>query len=312
MARPLRIEFPGALYHVTARGDRRERIYTSDVDRGRFLELLAREVGQQHWLLYAYCLMDNHYHLLVETPEANLVRGMRRLNGAYTQWFNRRHGLVGHVLQGRYKAILVEKDSHLLELARYVVLNPVRANAVREPVSYAWSSYRATLGAAPCPAWLSAAQLLAWFSTDACSARNAYLRFVAEGTDAPAPWTGLREQIYLGSEAFLRFATRASPPARAAGIPRGQLQPLRPTADAVLDSVARAHAIPRLAALSGKHPQAFKHAVYLLRRQANLALAEVGRLAGVSTARVSQIQHEIEAGAPAPALKAMLRELEIE
>jgi REP element-mobilizing transposase RayT len=160
MARPLRIEYPGALYHVTARGDRREPIYAGDRDRQEFLELLAREVRQQHWLLYAYCLMDNHYHLLLETPEPNLVQGMRRLNGAYAQWFNRRHGFVGHVLQGRYKAILVERDSHLLELARYVVLNPVRANTAREPACYAWSSYRATAGAAACPGWLPAARRL--------------------------------------------------------------------------------------------------------------------------------------------------------
>jgi putative transposase len=101
MARPLRLEFSGAVYHVTARGDRREAIFLDDQDRQRFLGLLGREIGQQNWLLYAYCLMSNHYHLLLETPEANLARGMRRLNGVYTQGFNRRYGLSGHVLQGR-------------------------------------------------------------------------------------------------------------------------------------------------------------------------------------------------------------------
>lgn len=131
MTRPLRLEFPGAVYHLTARGDRRGDIFLDDTDRQTFLRLLEKEVRQQAWRLFAYCLMSNHYHLLVETPDGNLVAGMRRLNGAYTQAFNRRHGRVGHVLQGRYKSIVVDRDAYLLELARYIVLNPVRANMVK-------------------------------------------------------------------------------------------------------------------------------------------------------------------------------------
>jgi len=127
MARPLRLEFAGSLYHVTSRGDHREKIYLDDEDRRTFLDLLGKEILQQHWLCYAYRLMDNHYHVLIETPEPNLVRGMRRLNGVYTQSLNRRHGRVGHVFQGRYKAILVDKENYLLELCRYIVLNPTPA-----------------------------------------------------------------------------------------------------------------------------------------------------------------------------------------
>ena len=130
MARPLRLEFPGAVYHITARGNARQPIALDDTDRERYVEVLGREVSQQNWQCYAWCLMDNHYHLLIETPEGNLVHGMRRLNQVYTQGFNRRHGRVGHVLQGRYKSIVVEKESHLLELCRYVVLNPLRARMV--------------------------------------------------------------------------------------------------------------------------------------------------------------------------------------
>ena len=126
MTRPLRLEYAGALYHLTARGNAQAAIYLEDSDRHLFLELLGKEVKQQRWVCYAYCLMDNHYHLLIETPEANLVSGMRRLNGVYTQAFNRRHQRVGHVFQGRYKSILVDKDSYLQELCRYIVLNPVR------------------------------------------------------------------------------------------------------------------------------------------------------------------------------------------
>ncbi|MGH7801397.1 MAG: transposase, partial [Thermodesulfobacteriota bacterium] len=107
MARPLRLEFPGALYHITSRGNARQEIFLSDDDRTSFLNLLGREVEQQRWRCHAYCLMSNHYHIMIETPEGNLVLGMRRLNGAYSQEFNRRHGRVGHLFQGRYKSIIV-------------------------------------------------------------------------------------------------------------------------------------------------------------------------------------------------------------
>ncbi len=122
MARPLRLEFTGALYHITSRGDRHEDIYEDDADRKAFTSVLGNVCKTYNWVCHAYCLMSNHYHLLIETPDANLSRGMRQLNGVYTQTFNRAHGQAGHVFQGRYKAVLVEKDSYLLELSRYIVL----------------------------------------------------------------------------------------------------------------------------------------------------------------------------------------------
>ena len=146
MARPLRIEFEGALYHVTSRGDERRDIFLDDADREAFLQILGDVVRRFAWRCHAYCLMGNHYHLLIETPNANLSRGMRHLNGVYTKRFNRTHERVGHVMQGRYKSILVDKDEYLLELARYVVLNPVRAGVVRSARDWKWSSYRATAG----------------------------------------------------------------------------------------------------------------------------------------------------------------------
>lgn len=146
MARPLRLEFVGALYHVTSRGDRREPIYEGDEDRSAFLSVLSSVVDRFNWLVHAYCLMDNHYHLLIAMPDGNLAKGMRQLNGVYTQYGNRRHGRVGHLFQGRYKAILVQKESYLLEVSRYIVLNPVRARMVRSAGDWAWSSYRATAG----------------------------------------------------------------------------------------------------------------------------------------------------------------------
>lgn len=160
MARTLRLEFEGALYHITSRGNRRETIYETPDDRERFLEILGGVREKYNWLCHAYCLMGNHYHLLIETPEANLSKGMRQLNGVYTQCFNKAHARVGHVFQGRYKAILVEKETYLLELARYIVLNPVRAGMVSSPSEWPWSSYRATAGEIPPLDYLSTDWLL--------------------------------------------------------------------------------------------------------------------------------------------------------
>jgi len=203
MARPLRIEFPGALYHVTSRGNARQDIALDDEDRAAFLAVLAEVRARFAWLVHAYCLMGNHYHLLVETPEANLSRGMRQLNGVYTQRFNRRHGRVGHVFQGRYKAILVERESYLLELCRYVVLNPLRAGMVGKPGDYRWSSYRATVGREPAPAFLTTDWVLAQFARRRVQAQEAYRAFVAAGTGRASPWSDLAGQAFLGGEDFV-------------------------------------------------------------------------------------------------------------
>ena len=203
MARPLRFEFPGAIYHVTARGNARNVIFIDDEDRGLFLDCLGEVVARFGWRCHAYCLMDNHYHLLFETPEANLSRGMRQLNGVYTQRFNRRHGRVGHVFQGRFKAIVVDRDSYLLELCRYVVLNPIRAGVIKKIERYAWSNYPATMGLAERPAWLETDWVLGQFAKTRAVARRRYAEFVAEGGSLPSPWSAVRGQALLGSEAFV-------------------------------------------------------------------------------------------------------------
>ena len=203
MARPLRIEYAGALYHVTARGDRQEAIYLADEDRQLFLGLLSEVAERYNWLIHAYCLMDNHYHLLVETPDANLSKGMRQLNGVYTQVSNRIHNRVGHVFQGRYKAILVQKESYLLELARYIVLNPVRARRVRQAKNWPWSSYLATAGLMVAPDYLTTEWILAAFGKRKSRAQQKYQEFVAEGKGQPAPWEQLRNQVFLGTEQFV-------------------------------------------------------------------------------------------------------------
>ncbi|MDA3913807.1 transposase [Oleiagrimonas sp.] len=203
MARPLRLEFAGALYHVTARGDRRESIYEDDTDRRDFLQVLGAVVKRFNWCLHAYCLMDNHYHLLVETPDGNLSKGMRQLNGVFTQHSNRRHHRIGHLFQGRFKAILVQKEAYLLELARYIVLNPVRARMVRRAGDWPWSSYRATVGASAATAGLSSDWILSAFGAKRAQATRAYQSFVDLGRDQPSPWEQLRNQVMLGNDTFV-------------------------------------------------------------------------------------------------------------
>jgi REP element-mobilizing transposase RayT len=207
MARPLRIEYAGAIYHVTSRGDRQENIFHDDQDRTTWLEIFARVCSRFNWRCHAWCLMDNHYHILIETPEGNLSAGMRQLNGVYTQKSNRRHGQVGHVFQGRYKAILVEKDSYLLELSRYVILNPVRAGMVEDPGEWPWSSHLAMTGRATAPEWLETDWLLSCFSRQRKRAIAKYEDFVRAGVGLPPVWNELKHQIFLGGEVFVSSIT---------------------------------------------------------------------------------------------------------
>jgi putative transposase len=181
MSRPLRLEFAGALYHITSRGNGRNLIYFQDDDFELFLQSLANVCERYNWVVHAYCLMSNHYHLLVETPDANLSQGMRQLNGVFTQSMNRKHHRVGHLFQGRYKAILVDKDAYLLELCRYIVLNPVRANMVSTPEEWPWSSWHRMLGNVKSPVWLSTGTLLVQFAKNRQDAIQSYIDFVKSG-----------------------------------------------------------------------------------------------------------------------------------
>lgn len=228
MARPLRLQFAGALYHVTSRGNGRADIYFSEADRLAWLSVLAQTCARFNWRVHAWCQMSNHYHMLVETPEANLSEGMRQLNGVYTQHVNRVHRRVGHVFQGRFKAVLVERESHLLEVARYVVLNPVRAGMVADAGEWPWSSHACMRGLQPAPAWLEVDALLLAFGRDRARAVSAYEDFVRAGVGLPPLWEGLRGQVYLGSEAFVArmqgLAEQQGGPLQE--VPRLQVRPL--------------------------------------------------------------------------------------
>jgi REP element-mobilizing transposase RayT len=204
MPRSPRIEYPGAIYHITSRGNRKENIYLSDNDKYNFLMLLGKTCGRCDWICHAYCLMNNHYHLLLETPFGNLAKGMQHLNGVYTQQFNKKYNHVGHVFQGRYKSILVEKDSYLLELARYIVLNPVRANLVSNASEWKWSSYSATCGEITAPSWLTVNWIQDLFKSHHGVSLSKYKQFIHEGLIVDSPWKHLKKQVYLGSDSFVR------------------------------------------------------------------------------------------------------------
>ncbi|GBE06379.1 MAG TPA: helix-turn-helix domain-containing protein [Nitrospirae bacterium] len=203
MARPLRIEYEGAVYHITSRGNARQSIFRDNQDRESFLATIEKVKKRYNWLCPAYCLMDNHYHLIIETPEGNLSHGMRQLNGTYTQSFNKRHKRVGHIFQGRYKAILIQKDSHLLEACRYVVLNPVRSKTVRRPYAWKWSSYKGTVGLSKPHPCLTTDWVLGQFAKRKWQARRAYREFVMAGIGSERIWNNVQGQSILGKEDFV-------------------------------------------------------------------------------------------------------------
>ena len=241
MARPLRCEYPGAYYHVTARGNDRTLIFRGRADYEAFLAAFELVIERYRWVCHAYCLMGNHYHLLLQTREANLAVGMRQLNGVYAQGFNRRHGRVGHVFEGRYAAILVETERYLLSLARYILRNPSTAGLCTQPGEWLWSSYRALLGQAPCPPLLECSLLLGGSGEQVKAQRAALARFIEDG-EGPAPWTELKG-TFLGSDRFARAMGRR---ATSNEIPRRQRDPVRPELRALLRTgsgaeIARAH-----------------------------------------------------------------------
>jgi putative transposase len=240
MSRPLRLEYPGATYHVTSRGNRKQDIFRDDLDRNRFLDLVAEAVRCSAWIVTAYVLMSNHFHFVIRLTEANLGRGMRWLKGEYARHFNRRYGLVGHLFQRRYDAPLVDEENYMLEVHRYVVLNPIRAGMVAEPGDCQWSSYRATAGDVEAPPWLAVENVLSLFAPDREIARSLYRRFVDDGIGIErSPWDDLVGQIYLGSESWMNgVRERVECKLRPDDHPRIQRELIEPTMADVIKSVA--------------------------------------------------------------------------
>ncbi len=297
MSRPLRLEFAGAVWHVMARGNDRQEIFGGDADREAFLEVLGRVVAATRWRVHAYVLMPNHYHLLAETPEPNLSRGMRQLNGVYTQRVNLRHERTGHVFQGRFKGILVERDRHLLELCRYVVLNPVRARLVAAPGDWPWSSFRATAGLAPAPAWLETEWTLDQFASSRGSRGQTFRAFVAEGAASGySPWDQVEGQLYLGSPAFrARLAGSRPDLADAPEVPRAQRAIARPSLDAIVAEVGRELGVDPVRLRNRSASIARMACSWLGRNEADLPLGEIAPALGATVWTVSRLEARAEA-----------------
>lgn len=209
MARPLRIEYPGAFYHVASRGNEQKDVYKSQRDREKFLGYLESATERYGAVIHAYCLMSNHYHLLLETPASNLSQIMRHINGAYTTYFNIKRKRSGHLFQGRYKAILVEFDEYAVELSRYIHLNPVRAGMVARPEEYRWSSYNSYIGRVTAPTWLKMETTLAYFGKKTKEAGKKYRSFVEDllGKEYDSPLRSTFGTAVLGTAEFIEMVT---------------------------------------------------------------------------------------------------------
>jgi len=287
-------------YHVTARGNERRPIFRDARDRERFLERVAAVVRRHRVVVHAYVLMRNHYHLLAETPEANLSAALGQLNGVYTQDFNRRHRRSGHLFQGRYKSVLVDKDSYLVELSRYIHLNPVRVGEVAEAGQFPWSSAGAYTGQRAGPAWLTVEEVLRHFGRRRGAAQRAYQAFVGEGVGArvAAPWGQVVGQVLLGSAAWVaRMRRRLRQRHLGPEITHAaQLRP-RPPLSVVLTQVSRAGKMPREVLLrprGGRGAWPRPVAMYLAWEVCGMTQREIGDAFGVSYFAVSKALRRAE------------------
>lgn len=290
MSRPLRVEFAGATYHVTARGDRREPIYCDDEDRRVQLAVIAHAMDRFDALVMAYCQMGNHFHLVLHTRQANLSRLMRHVNGVYTQSFNRRYGLVGHLFQGRFKAILVDTDAYLLALCRYVERNPVAARLVARPEDWAWSSCRAHVGLADAPEWLDSEILYGHLLGQAAASdhlRKRAVRLYAELVSGAKSgdvsfWSdAIRAQVFLGDDEFMRRTLLYAVPER--------------LSDKQLPRQQRTSPLTWAACVEACFGE-LRQALHMAHREAGLTMTELARRSGYSVSHVSRMIASAQGG----------------
>lgn len=289
MGRPLRIEYPGAYYHVTSRGNEQKDVFKSRRDREKFLSYLESATERYGAAVHAYCMMSNHYHLLLETPSGNLSQIMRHINGAYTNYFNTKRKRAGHLFQGRYKAILVDKDAYALELTRYIHLNPVRAGMAERPEEYNWSSYRSYIGLVEKPMWLQSTDLLGQFSKDKRKQHEKYKSFVEElhGKDKKSPLDGTIGSAILGDQWFVAEieTTHIEGKRCDCDIPDLRRITSRWSLDAVLESVR--------GTFKEDSSLAKKVSIYLCHRYSGARLKEIGEKFGISASGVSQVSRRL-------------------
>ncbi|MGB4111097.1 MAG: transposase [Desulfomonilia bacterium] len=286
MARPLRVSYPGAFYHITARGNERKQIFSSDRDRQQFLSYLESAHMRYGALFHGYCLMENHYHLLMETPRENLSRIMHHINGAYTMYYNVKMERSGHLFQGRYRSILVEKDAYCLELSRYIHLNPVRAGMVKKVEDYPWSSYLSYTGERDAQQWMETGFVLASFGKDTGAARKRYREFVKEGErkNIENPLEQVCASMILGRESFHAFVRkRIEETLREADqrdVPALKAFTTRPSLDRIAQVVADV--------CEADSVQIKKMSMWISQDIGGYSLSEIGRRYGMQRNTVSQ------------------------
>jgi REP element-mobilizing transposase RayT len=284
MARPLRITYPGAFYHVTSRGNEKKAIFKSQADREKFLFYLESATRRYDAVIHVYCLMDNHYHLLLETPSGNLSQIMRHINGAYTTYFNTKRQRAGHLLQGRFKAILVDIDEYSKELSRYIHLNPIRAKIVDRLQDYRWSSYLDYIGNRKTPAWLERNFILGYFGKKAKIAEKNYREFIeTELTQKyKSPLTEVVGSAVLGSADFVDEIKKRFIDGKKANrdLPAIRALSSKPTIKGIIKEVESAF---------NQQPAQVKNvSLYLCHRHTASGLKQIGQHFNIGESAVSQ------------------------
>ncbi len=283
MARSLRIEFPGAYYHITSRGNERKNIYRTNKDREKFLSYLKSAHLKYGAIIHAFCLMNNHYHIFMETPRGNLSQIMLHLNGAYTNYFNIRHKRRGHLFQGRYKAILVEADSYAAELSRYIHLNPVRASLVDRPDKYNWSSYRHYIGKKKRLEWMTIDFILGYFDSRNTYAQRKYQEFVTSqiNIQSESPLEKTVASTILGSDNFIEMIKDQY-------IDRKKKDRSVPAVKELIDSPEIEEIYRKVEVLCNDTSLSRSMTIYLLHKFSDKRLKEIGSFFGIGDSGVSQ------------------------
>jgi len=297
MARQLRVEFPGALYHITSRGNLRERIFLDDSDRERFLEILRRTKERYGYLLHAYVLMDNHYHLMLETPLSNVAQIMQNINTSYTVYVNRKYKRSGHLFQGRYKSIIVDKDSYLLELSRYIHLNPVRAKIVDSPEKYRWSSFLDYCGSRR-DELVNVTDTFSYFPPTGKGSIDSYREFVLSSLEALPrnPFSSLEGGFILGKELFVKKIRGLLEEVKEDDeLPALRSLRRKPALEMIIEEVASYYGVERRDLVRRrKGCRERKIALYLAKILSGGGNREVGRQFAVKGAAVSVVVKGIE------------------
>jgi putative transposase len=300
MARPLRVEYPNAFYHAISRGNGGQLIFQTDRDKEKFLAILQKAVDRYSLRVHTYCLMANHYHLLLETPEANLSSAMQWLNVSYACYFNKRHGHNGHLFQGRFKAILIDGETYLQQLSRYIHLNPVRAELVSTPADYRWSSYRALIGEISPPSFLTADWLLSSFGSQKKRGMKRYKEFVESGNIEPMvdPHKDMEGGFILGGKAFVNWVRQTFLADRADEREIPQLRSLKPRVlpEKVVQEVCREFGCSEggVRAKGRKKNRAREMAIYLARGLSGQTCSQLGAyFGGVSGALITMMANRI-------------------